>query len=261
MTNVIDQPLVTEEQKEQYAAQGFFITDVLFEEETLAEVRSEFERLWQQRIEDVKDKPENSQLAARYRPFLARLQENSEICKAFCLHPVFVQLCRDLLGDDADLTWNQAVIKPPAPIDNNFPWHQDVWYGLKSKNYQVDSNLELLESADSAFTCWVAITRTIVDNGTLWVLPGRHREGLLPHTWNEDARDWHGQFDVSYKLPVVMQPGQILVFNKYLPHGSSANVSDETRMAYQIVYGVPGIKPLSSPDILPVLRDGHTVQI
>ncbi|RDJ93896.1 hypothetical protein B4Q13_18725, partial [Lacticaseibacillus rhamnosus] len=69
------------------------------------------------------------------------------------------------------------------------------------------------------------------------------------------TRDWVGRFDTSYKVPVVMRPGQVIVFNKYLPHGSSANVAvNETRMAYQIGYNVPGLKGGESRDLKPLLR-------
>jgi ectoine hydroxylase-related dioxygenase (phytanoyl-CoA dioxygenase family) len=253
-----DSILVSAEKRRQFETEGYFITDVVFDEEVLAPVRAEFERFWQERIDSMELENAHAQEQARYRPFLAGLHVNSNICFDFCSHPVFLQLCRELLGPDADLTWNQAIIKPPAPIDNAFSWHQDMWYALKN-TYHEDCNLEILEAPDTGFTAWVAITRTIVDNGTLWVLPGMHQDGLLPHIRHEVRGDWDGQYDTSWKIPVVMRAGQVLVFNKYLPHSSGPNVSEETRMAYQIGYTIPGLKLSPSPDMTPVLRDGSPV--
>ena len=116
-----------------------------------------------------------------------------------------------------------------------------------------------LRNPDNEITCWVAITRTIVDNGTLWVLPGRHNEGLLPHVWSAERNEFQGQFDTSWKIPVVMRAGQVLVFRKYLPHSSGINISSEPRLAYQIGYGVPGINKKTTKNFAPLIRNGELV--
>ncbi|MCC7191931.1 MAG: phytanoyl-CoA dioxygenase family protein [Phycisphaeraceae bacterium] len=257
---------VTAAHRQQLTADGFFVTPVIFDEATIASVRSEMERIWGEQIEQAQRNNADAITLdqIRYRPFIARLQEYSEPCAAFCRHPIILDLCRDLIGPDADMTWNQTIIKPPASRDqkstitardNAFAWHQDQWYALKG-DYAKDSNVDLLTAPGNGFTMWVAISRTTVDNGTLWVLPGRHREGLLEHEWSTEKREWQGKFDTSWKIPAVMRPGQALIFDKYLPHGSSTNVSNETRIAYQIGYMVPGLKKGPSPDLVPVMRGG-----
>jgi ectoine hydroxylase-related dioxygenase (phytanoyl-CoA dioxygenase family) len=246
---------ITPAQRAQWQELGYFITDVVFDEATLEPVRAAFHRLHQEMIEATAGSDALAREQARYRPFLGRIQQRNEVCDRFCRHPVFLDLCRQLLGPDADMTWDQAILKPPSPRENAFAWHQDMWYATRGE-FAQGANPDILLRGDTALTCWVAVTRTIVDNGTLWVLPGRHKEGLLPHIWSEEKREHQGQFDTSWKIPVVMRAGQVLVFNKYLPHGSGANILDETRMAYQIGYSLPGLRPASSPDILPVLRNG-----
>jgi phytanoyl-CoA hydroxylase len=260
MSTLAEIVCVTDAQRRQLDEQGFFITDVLFDEPTLEGVRREFERLWNQNIDRVTKGGDALSIdQARDRPFLAQLDRQSDACNAFCRHPVFQSLSRQLVGPDVDMTWNQAIIKPPLPKgDNSFAWHQDQWYALKGP-YAADSNLDLLRAPNNAITAWVAISRTTVDNGTLWVLPGRHKEGLLEHVWSPERREWQGQYDTSWKIPVVMRAGQVLVFNKYLPHGSGPNVSSEVRMAYQIGYMVPGLKLGPSPDLKPLLRNGELV--
>jgi ectoine hydroxylase-related dioxygenase (phytanoyl-CoA dioxygenase family) len=257
---------VTDAQREQLACDGYFITPVIFDDPTVTAVREEMERIWREQVEAA-ERAKVDALAldqARYRPFIARLQDHSETCGAFCRHPVILDLCRGLVGPDADMTWNQTIIKPPTSRDPNatatarenaFAWHQDQWYALKG-DYAKDSNLDILEAPNSGITLWIAISRTTVDNGTLWLLPGRHREGLLEHEWSAEKREWQGKFDTSWKIPAVMRAGQALVMRKYLPHGSGTNVSNETRIAYQIGYSVPGLKKGPSPDLAPVLRGG-----
>src|SRR5688572_10407133 len=47
-------PVVTDEQRRQLDEQGFFITDVLFDEPTLQGVRDGFRRVWDELIENAK---------------------------------------------------------------------------------------------------------------------------------------------------------------------------------------------------------------
>ena len=252
--------LVSEAQRAQYMDKGYFVTDVLFDEATLAEVREAFLQIWQGQIDALHEADEATVYRVRHRPFIARLHEVSEVCDAFCRHEIFMQLAREMVGTDIDMTWNQTIIKPPAPVDNTFAWHQDMWYATHGE-YAKDCNLEILNAPFTGITVWVAVTRTIVDNGTLWVIPGGHKNGLLPHVWSDEGQEWQGQFDTSWKIPAVMEAGQMLVFNKYLPHGSGPNVSQEMRMAYQIGYGIPGLKLRPDPDIVPVMRDGVGVRV
>lgn len=262
MAAVSSPVIVSDAQRQQLEEEGFFITGVLFDEPTLAGLRGEFQRFWDEHIAGAEQTGDPLTIEqARYRPFIARLHLRSPICHAFCRHPAILDICRQIIGPDVDTTWNQTILKPPqrdSQSDNAFAWHQDQWYALKG-DYAKDSNLDILREPNNAITLWVAVSRTTVDNGTLWVLPGRHKEGLLPHVWSESRREWQGQFDTSWKIPAVMKAGQMLVFRKYLPHGSGPNVSSEVRMAYQIGYTVPGLKLHPSEDLSPVLRGGQVV--
>lgn len=256
---------VTEAQRQQFADDGFFITDVVFDEPTLAGIRGEFTRFWNEEIAAADQTGDPLKMHwARVRPHMAALNHRSELCRAFCHHPVFADLCRQLLGEDADLTWNQAIVKAPMPAgsadtrQNALGWHQDPWYGLHSEYLQAIHE-DQYRAPDNAITCWVAISRTIVDNGTLWVLPGRHKEGLFPHIWNAERIEYQGQLDTAWKIPVVLRPGQVLIFKKYLPHSSGVNISNETRMAYQIGYNQPGLYRAPSPNFSPMMRAGQLV--
>ncbi len=258
--------IVTEENRRTWNELGYFITDVVFDEETLEGVRADFKRMWGEEIENAKKT--GDQLAidwATLRPHMSQLDFRSQACKEFCRHPVFQELARQMLGPDADMTWNQAIVKAPLPKetlktgkgwDNVFAWHQDIWYAL-SGEYAKNANMEPLKDPSTGITCWVAITRTTVDNGTLWVLPGHHKGGLVHHNMHQQRKEWQAQIDTSWKIPVVLRPGQVLVFQKYLPHSSGSNISDETRMAYQIGYGKPGLLKVADKNIQPLIRNGE----
>lgn len=249
---------VTDEHRRLLDTQGFFFTPVLFDAPTIAGVRGEFQRLWDQNVAWASKQDKITHHLAKTRPFLSQLDRKSPVCDAFCRHEAFMNLCRSLVGADADMTWNQAIIKAPEGGDNSFGWHQDQWYA-EVGGYANDCDLNMLRDNNNAITIWAAISETTVENGTLWVLPGRHREGLLPHLWSDERREWQGQYDTSTKVPAVLHPGQVLVFRRYLPHASGANITQSPRMAYQIGYSSPGLKLKPSIDLTPVLRAGRPV--
>jgi len=248
---------VTPTQRQQLADDGYFITEVLFDTATLDGVQSEFDRMWR---EDIA-KAEASGVAkdielARLRPFFAFLERRSQICAAFCKHPQLRNLARQLINsDDLDVSWNQAIAKPPGK-GKPFAWHQDAYYAVSGEHAKGANREEYLKLG-WAITFWIAITRTTVANGTLWVVPGKHKQGLLPHVWSDEAREFQCDFDSTGKIPAELKRGQVLVFTNLTPHCSGANVSDEVRMAYQIGYAKPGM--VKNNYQIPALRGGQPV--
>jgi len=241
---------VTADQKRQYAEQGYFVTEPAFSDADLAGVLSEFNRLWQASIKDAEAKGLPKQLElARLRPFIGQVHEKSATCERFIRHPAYLELCQELIGPDADLYYNQAVLKPPSK-GKSFGWHQD-------SQYIITDPLEYI-------TCWTPISRATVDNGTIWVVPGTHTQGLIKHDWSNEGNEWMARMDTSWKIPVVLRPGQIAVFTSLLPHASGPNISDETRAAYVVQFHKPGavVKDSGKPagDHYPVLRNGQPVR-
>ncbi|MCX5661620.1 MAG: phytanoyl-CoA dioxygenase family protein [Planctomycetota bacterium] len=271
MTTLASPDVLTQLRLRQLDDDGYFTTPVIFDEASVNGVRGEFLRMWQEQIARA-DASGNKDEAryARQRLFLSQLDHASPICDAFCRHPAILEVLGQILGPDVDITWNQAIMKAPqakettqpgTALDNTFAWHQDMQYAVAG-DYAKDTNPEIFLAPNTGLTLWIAISRTTVDNGTLWVLPGRHKEGLLKHTRQGDPvkGEWAGEYDTSYRVPAVLRPGQMIAFRKYLPHGSGQNVSNENRLAYQIGYSVPGLKTAPSRDVSPVLRGGKPVR-
>src|SRR5437899_2002726 len=111
----------------QFRDQGYFITDIVFSEAELLPVRREFQGLWDASIRAAESLDEKTQELTRFRPFFGGIHKQSEICARFCRQPVFLSLCQELIGPDADLYFNQAVMKPPQK-GKSFAWHQDTQY-------------------------------------------------------------------------------------------------------------------------------------
>ena len=247
---------VTDEQRHSFAEKGYFITGPLFDSATLDAVQSEFQRMWDEDIAKAEraGNPVDIEFV-RLRPFFSHLERRSAVCTAFCRHPYLVDIARQMLGDELDMTWNQAIVKPPAK-GKAFAWHQDGYYAVNGAHAR-DADPKIALGGGAQLTYWIAITRTTIENGTLWVVPGLHKQGLLPHLWSETQREWQCQFDSTHKIACELQRGQVLVFTNLVPHGSGPNVSTEVRMAYQIGYGIPGV--LKNNYQMLVLRGGQFV--
>lgn len=253
---------VTDAMWAQYARDGYFVTDVVFDEEALAPVRRFFESHWRKSIEGAEREGDPQRIRlTRDRPFLSGLAMQSDVCWQLLRHPALLEIARRLIGPEVDRTYDQAVIKAPQAgkkdVVNHFGWHQDAYYpahGGNTKHWNFDKLLDL----NNGFMGWIAITRATVDNGCLWTVPGMHRAGLIPHVRDEKQRDWNAQFDKSGKLPLALEPGQMLIFTPLTPHASGPNVTqDEVRMAYQFGFASPGTCTLETVE--PVLRGGELV--
>ena len=182
---------------------------------------------------------------------------NSAELLAFCRHPVLVGLCRDLIGPDVRLYWEQAVYKQPQSAEPVL-WHQDNGYTYVEPQ--------------SYLTCWVALTDATVDNGCVSVIPGAHRSGTLAHRSTPIGEECWGDWDLAVDVPV--RAGSVVVFSSLTPHATRRNLTDDVRKAYIVQYipdgavaleGDPGQGPptrrvLDDPVLnAPVLRDGEPV--
>ena len=118
---------------------------------------------------------------------------------------------------------------------------------------------------------WLAVTEAHLDNGPLWVLPGSHtlevarvrrdrREHANPAYVEIVGQDWTGA------TPVLMQPGDALVFHSHLMHKSTDNSSITTRAAMVYHYADAATVDRSmdrfgfvppNVDWMPVLRGGE----
>lgn len=242
---------LTEAESRQYQRDGFLVLDNLFAADQMDVLQREFQRAWDDAIAHAEkaNADARSLRMVRVRPFLSNMHKASPACAAFLKHPSLLELCRQIIGPEAECMYNQAVIKAPEQANNSFAWHQDAYYplhGSESQNYSRD-----LLDPTKHFTCWLALTRTTVANGTLWVVPGAHRNGLLPHVRNPETAEWICQFDSSAGRPMELDRGQMLIFCSLTPHQSGPNVSQQTRMAYQFTYTKPGIR--RNPSVVPVL--------
>ena len=249
--------LVSAADKQHYREHGYFITPPLFPPDFIRAVSDELDALWETetaRTADAHDGP----------GFMLHLAQRNAVIAGVFQHPALLEIARGMLGPDADLCYDQVVMKQPQGAGNapkyDFAFHQDSYYALSGES---GWSREIYLDDSQTFQGWLALTPTTVQNGTLFVVPGAHRHGLLQHTaYGEGdglgfdaSRD--ERVDFSRKIPVLLQPGQLLVFSGLLPHGSGANLSGEARKIIQFSISRPGGRDAELA--IPLVRDGHAV--
>ncbi len=161
--------------------------------------------------------------------FTTHLVTQSEDLKEFSKHKVFSGICKDLIGNNVRLYWDQAVYKKPGTKDE-FPWHQDNGYTF------IEPQAYL--------TCWVALTDTDETNGCPCVMPGLHKKGTLHHETTDLG--YEIPLDSSESITLPLKAGSIAVFSSLTPHRTGPNLNTDIRKAYILQYAPEGSKRLIS---------------
>ncbi len=174
--------------------------------------------------------------------FFGDIVRSTSLLQSFATQSRVIDLLKDLIGPDFWIRWDQAVGKYPG--GSHFPWHQDNAYN------------KLL---DPHFQFWLGLTPMNEENGGLWLQPGSHKLGLLPHS----KVDNHLACDVQPCKPqfVSTEKGDVIVFSSLTLHYTTRNISQRERWAWVIEYmSCDYFDPHVSPPYFVVCEDGRPVQ-
>ena len=142
--------------------------------------------------------------------------------RSFIERPELTAIARDLIGaEDLDCFLSQFIFKNPGAWGQ--PWHQDSYYFP-------------FEPPRPIVGLWLAVTPATLDNGCLHVVPGSHQEPVHHHIPDPRPGANYGyteivDHDMSSSTPVLMEPGDLLVFDSHLMHRSTDNSSNGLRAA------------------------------
>src|SRR5579871_4145713 len=163
--------------------------------------------------------------------FTTHLVRKSPRLKDFAAHPAIKELCRDLIGPDVRLYWDQSVYKKTGRAQE-FPWHQDNGYTfIEPQQY---------------LTLWIPLVDVDEENGCPWIAPGRHKLGTLEH-WLTPV-GFKCLETVDDAVPVPAHAGDVIAFSSLAPHRTGANLRiGSVRKAYILQY---------APDGAFTIRDG-----
>ena len=141
------------------------------------------------------------------------------------------------LGPDIVLLSTGFFDKRPGSANEFVAWHQDTMYwGLEPP---------------LAVTVWIALDDSNVENGCMRILPGTHRNGLLPHSVSKQPGNIlaHDQeipteyLDESTAVDLILSAGEASLHHGELVHGSNPNCSTRRRCGMTIRFTRPDVKP------------------
>lgn len=138
------------------------------------------------------------------------------------------------------------ITNKPAFIGPDVEWHQE-FFNINSyaPGYSIEKDFNKFAQL------YMALDEHTIDNGTLYIFEGSHKAGLLPHediinnNLNHKRRiqfNALNSLSKKYKLkPLLLKPGQSVLFNHLLVHGSPTNCSPNRRRALLMQFRVESL--------------------
>lgn len=140
---------------------------------------------------------------------------------ALAKKPELKELVKRIVGPRLRLFQTMAMIKPPRGREK--PWHQDHAYF----NLPIETKIVGI---------WVALDKVTAENGAMVVLAGAHKEGPRVHFMRRDWQICDTDITGVGATVLPMEPGDVMIFDGKLPHGTPTNNTDMQRWAVQIHY-------------------------
>lgn len=217
------QSILTKEQKEFFAEEGYVIVKGLFTEANLAEIDETFEAISTQSIPGYFEPDHSSEVTDPLKkyPRVMHPHRFNETAKRYMLHQPVLDVLADLYEEEALAAQSMFYYKPPGSRGQAL--HQDNFY------LQVEPG--------NCIAAWTAIDAADEENGGLLIVPKTNDyEISCP-----DIADSKESFTTHYvkppkdekAMPVIMDRGDVLFFNGNLIHGSYRNkTKDRFRRAF-----------------------------
>lgn len=247
------------EQLEQYERDGYLILKDYFSQETVGQLRRELDRLCNdesiRELEGVITEPDSKEIRS-----LFNLPDMSCIFDNISRSHKILDNVMQILGGPVYLHQSRINIKP-AFKGRSFPWHSDF------ETWHVEDGLPRMR----ALSCSVFLTQNNSFNGPLFAIPGSHKyylscTGETPeqHFRRSLKKQVYGSPDNSLIKELLKDttikgcfgnPGDMLIFDSNVLHGSPDNISNLPRtnlfLAYNSCKNVPQ-KPYCGLDQRPV---------
>ena len=161
--------------------------------------------------------PEAAETAPEFAPFLllGSLQF-SETCLRVYGHPQLLKIAEEINGEDFAPFNESLFIKEPG-IGAAVSWHQDG--STHWDNPDFDGGIH-------GFNFMAQVYGSTAVNG-VWVLPCSHKQGKIDIT---KLVEESGSERIAGTVPLVCDPGDVIICNRQLLHGSFANTGFEPRI-------------------------------
>jgi non-heme Fe2+,alpha-ketoglutarate-dependent halogenase len=197
--------VLTEAQVQTFQRDGCLSPVRAMSAERARHYRQKFEAL-EARVTDIKKMKTKSHLLC---PWVLEIAED----------PYILDIFEDLIGPDIRC-WSMAWRVKKADGETFAGWHQDSAYG----------------AARPVVLGALALSECGPNNGCLRGVPGSHTWGILKHEEKDDPKSIlaRGQFitdpfDESKAVDFALSPGEMVMFDNSLVHGSGTNFGPDRR--------------------------------
>ena len=222
--------------------EGYLVVDRLFSDQDLAAVIDEIASEIDRRASDAFAVGELSstfqQLAFEQR-LTAITHETDQVIRGISsgalsgpslfgliTHPRLLDVAESLCGPEL-IASSVYRLRPKLPSfgGGEVPWHQDSAYF----DPYCDNSLIL--------TVWLPLVDANEDNGCLFLVPGQHKNAVLPHQKNHDGSYLEivpKHIEQERAIPVPVHKGGALLMTNRTPHASFQNRTDKIRWSLDI---------------------------
>ncbi len=211
--------MLSKDQLKQYNEKGYFILEILFSVDEMTELRTRIDHFDAESEKELMTGGQSFNRIPNQINFTVMLNQKDPYIRNFACQDKFVNITTSILGPDVMLYFDQSVYKRPE-ANRDFPWHQDNGYIPIDPEHYI--------------TCWLALEDATVENGTIWVLPETHKQGVVEHEKTEIGYQCY--FGDDPGIPVSLTKGSMAVFSSLLFHRSTPNLSSSTRKGYILQY-------------------------
>ncbi len=240
-----DRYKVSVEEYRFYRTQGYLVVRQLVSEEEVAFLREHAMDILYGRVSlpGVAPPPSGATEEELFRRFsrIHMLHRVDAVSERFLLHPRILDVLEALIGPDVLALQTMLFLNPPGMGGQG--WHQDAYY--------------ITTYPDTLIGAWLALDRADEENGCLWVVPGSHHEPIYPDAERGSLIHAEGAIGNLFtiqnashlddevntlskvvrqypeKIPVVVDPGDVIFFDGHLLHRSFPNRSqDRFRRAF-----------------------------
>ena len=228
--------VLTERQIQQYHDQGFIAPIRVMSEDEALKVKERVEEAEKAFPEEFN--PENRN----------NLHLTFMVLDELAHNPIILDAVEDLIGPDFSLWSSVMFIKNPS-TEYFVSWHQDATYmGMTSSDF---------------LTPWIALTPSTEEMGCMAMIPGSHKQNILPHqdTFSENNILTRGQVvkdvDEEKAVNLILKPGEMSIHHGAVIHGSKPNKSKQRRIGFALQSYCPhGIEQIIGKNIWMQIRGG-----
>ncbi|MAQ80090.1 MAG: phytanoyl-CoA dioxygenase family protein [Pseudomonadota bacterium] len=218
--------MLTDKELKIYQRDGLVVPHYRLDHKTVQTLRQALDIL----LKNNPDADQNIMICPHLKSYGPQAIQGDAIWLDIAKRSDILDLISQVAGNDIIL-WGTTLFGKPANSGQIIPWHQDALH------WPIEPK--------ATTTVWIAIDECTKENGCLRFIPGSHRS-QMPHIETSNLDEGKNaavklvldQATVSENCArdILLEPGQMAIFDTWLVHGSKPNHSKNRRAAFVLRY-------------------------